>query len=109
MPCSPFPPPLAVNRRDGLVSGYEFKCGGGTEDGYVCGDGGNVVPTVDCCRLGVAVGLANPFAAKTDCGIAWINCSSCLMRASIPAVFFDFWPFFPFSSKVHAEPDEMHA
>ena len=59
-----------MNRRDGLVRGYEFKCGGGTEDGYVCGDGGNVDPMAEGCGLGVTVGLTNPFAAKTDGGIA---------------------------------------
>ena len=69
------------------MRGYEFKCGGGTEAGYVCGDAVNGVPKVDGCGLEGAVGLTSPFAAKTDGGIAWISCSSCLIRASIPAVF----------------------
>ena len=68
---------------------YEFNCGGGIEDWYGCGDGGNAVPTVDGCGLEVNVGFTNPFAAKTEGGIAWISCSSCLMRASIPAVFLE--------------------
>jgi len=69
------------------MRGYEFKCGGGNEAGYVCGDAANGVPRVGGCGLEVAVGFTSPFAAKTDGGIAWISCSNCLIRASIPAVF----------------------
>jgi len=72
---------------DGLMRGYEFKCGGGIEEGYVCGDAANVV---DGCGLEVAVGLTSPFAANTDGGMAWISCSNCLIRASIPAVFLQY-------------------
>lgn len=86
-PCSPFLLSLAVNRRDGLVRGYELKCGGVTEEGYVGGGVENVVPAVGGCGLEATVGLTSPLAAKTDGGMAWINCSSCLIRASIPAVF----------------------